>query len=231
MGKDPFVRIDIVWKSRDFFLMIVSSWRRFWKGIEAKGEGHLLMQELLQAYEQPQRTYHTRQHLTECLEHFEVHQAEMAEPALVEAALWFHDAVYEPTSSVNEWESAQWAERALAIAGVSSERIEKIVALILVTQHQGLPRDGEEAWMVDLDLAILGAIPSRFAEYERQVREEYLWVPERVFANKRAELLQGFLNRPVIYQHEGFRDKYEAAARRNLESSLKRLRAQASGES
>ena len=78
----------------------------------------------------------------------------------------------------------------------------------------------DEALLVDVDLAIRGRPEARFDLYERQIREEYAWVPEDVFRQKRGEILRGFLGRPSIYQTEAFRAKYEAQARRNLARSL-----------
>lgn len=70
--------------------------------------------------------------------------------------------------------------------------------------------------LVDIDLAILGADPARFAEYDTQVREEYRWVPESVYRSKRREVLAGFLARPAIYGTGRFRDHLEGRARENL---------------
>jgi len=46
--------------------------------------------------------------------------------------------------------------------------------------------------LVDVDLSILGQPKARFDEYERQIRAEYGWVPEKIFGTKRAEILQRF---------------------------------------
>lgn len=78
--------------------------------------------------------------------------------------------------------------------------------------------------LVDADLAILGAEPARFEEYEADIRQEYRWVPSFLYRRKRRALLREFLERPAIFCTAGFRQKYEAAARRNLERSLEALR-------
>ena len=60
-------------------------------------------------------------------------------------------------------------------------------------------------------------------EYEEQIRSEYNWVPDAVFAIKRAEILRQFLLRERIYRTEALHEKYEAQAKMNLESSLRKL--------
>ena len=51
---------------------------------------------LLAAYSEPQRHYHGVQHILECLQHFDQIRTQLQQPSLVELALWFHDAVYDP---------------------------------------------------------------------------------------------------------------------------------------
>lgn len=55
--------------------------------------------------------------------------------------------------------------------------IDQVQQLILITAHQTMPQTIDEKIIVDVDLAIFGATPQRFAEYEQQIRKEYSWVP------------------------------------------------------
>jgi len=48
-------------------------------------------------------------------------------------------------------------------------------------------------------------------------------VPKLIFNRKRAEILQGFLDRKRIYTNEDFFVRYEQRARRNLECSIRKL--------
>jgi predicted metal-dependent HD superfamily phosphohydrolase len=86
-----------------------------------------------------------------------------------------------------------------------------------------LPATPDQCWLVDIDLSILGAVPARFDEYERQVRDEYAFVPEELFRRKRAEVLAGFVARARIYSTPFFRDRLEAPARANLGRSIAAL--------
>lgn len=90
----------------------------------------------------------------------------------------------------------------------------------MATEHTATPLAGDAALLVDIDLAILGAAPARFAEYEQQIRQEYAWVPEDVFTSKRKAVLQGFLERMQIYSTAFLLDQLEAQARINLEKVL-----------
>lgn len=204
--------------------MLTSSWNRCWSGIEAQGDGVALMHRLVSAYQEPQRKYHTLQHLSECLMLLSQHRGLAVEPDEVEMALWFHDAIYDAMAHDNEVRSAEWAARELSDAGVSAARIERVVQHILATRHSVLPEGRDQELLVDIDLAILGAERLRFQAFERQVREEYAWVPEPLFRQKRAEVLEGFLGRPQLYRTPALREALEAQARVNLAGAIAVLR-------
>ncbi len=180
-----------------------------------------LYEQLLQAYSEPQRHYHTLQHLAECLQ-LQSESAHLAQrPAEIAIALWFHDAVYDVKAHDNEARSADWAVTALQAAGVSAEVQARAHALIMATEHTAAPLTGDAALLVDIDLAILGAAPARFAEYEWQIRQEYAWVPKDVFMAKRHAVLQEFVARLNIYSTAFLHSKLESAARANLHAMLK----------
>jgi len=198
--------------------LFLRSWARAWQGGGLPGEGEALRDALLAAWRQPLRHYHTLQHLEECLAGFEAVAALARDPAAVELALWFHDAVYAIPGKDNERRSAEWARDALA-AGRSGLG-ETVASLVMATCHDAAPAPGDAALVVDLDLSILAAAPPRFAEYERQIRAEYAGVPGWLFRRKRRAILQAFLARPAIFTTPALRARHEADARRNLAGAL-----------
>ncbi|ATE61478.1 HD domain-containing protein [Thauera sinica] len=198
------------------------SWQRAWVALGAQPD-RALFEQVVDCYKESHRKYHTLQHLRECLEKLQP-VLELAEhPGEVELALWFHDAVYELRREDNELQSALWAKRELAASGVPLEAGERVQALVLATRHSALPVSQDERLLVDIDLSILGAEPERFAEYERQVREEYGWVPRWLFRRKRLAVLREFIGRISIFSTEHFHDQLEDQARENLEHSITRL--------
>lgn len=200
-----------------------ASWVRCWAGLSGRGDGKALFQELVAAYQEPQRRYHTTEHLAECLALVDQHRDLARSPAEFEMAMWFHDAVYNVTASDNEVRSAEWARDALTGAGVSPNRIGTVCQHIMATLHSALPEPGDQTLLVDVDLAILGAPRARFEAYEEQVRDEYSWVPETVFRRKRSDVLTGFLKRPTIYGTSRLHALLEDSARANLTWSIQRL--------
>jgi dimethylargininase len=197
-------------------------WERTWSALgRAPRVGEF--DALLARYAAPQRHYHTAQHLAEVFGHWDRVRTDAVRPAEAELALWYHDAIYDPQRSDNEAASAALARDAIVASGLGQEVAARVEALILATRHDGAPAPGDAALVVDVDLAILGERESRFDEYERQVREEYAWVPGFIFRRKRAEVLRLFLARPAIYSSAEMRAWGEARARANLARSLARL--------
>ena len=194
-------------------------WRQAWQALGAGG-GETLQSELLARYAEPHRAYHTQQHLSECLALFEELRHLATHPDEVEAALWFHDAIYDVHRHDNEALSADWARTAMLEAGAAAEAATRVHALVMATRHSVAPQTADEQLLVDIDLAILGAAPPRFAEYEAQIRREYAHVPQDVFTAKRGEILAGFLARPVLYATPALRERLEATARANLRSAI-----------
>lgn len=193
-----------------------ASWSRAWSAIGAHGEGQSLRDALIQRYAEPQRRYHTQQHLAECLQLFDEARALAQHAAEVELALWFHDAIYELRGSDNEGRSADWAHEALVAAGVAGDAALRVRELVLATRHDALPQGQDAQLLVDIDLSILGAEPARFAEYEQQIRAEYGFVPGFLFRHKRRAILQAFLDRPQLYATPFMHERFEAQARINL---------------
>jgi predicted metal-dependent HD superfamily phosphohydrolase len=204
--------------------MLELSWQRTIQGLHLSQPHENLRDRLTACYQEPQRHYHTLQHLAECISLLNSLPSQANHPpeqlAEIEIALWFHDAIYDVQSTDNERKSADWAVLELSKAGVSQEVANRIDGLIMVTKHDAQPQLASEQLLVDIDLSILGAAPNRFAQYDKQVRQEYAWVPEELYRTKRTAILQQFLDHTFIYNTLHFRDTREAQARLNLQTAI-----------
>ncbi len=203
---------------------VAQSWHNTWhtacSEISQSMAGNALFTALLDAYSEPQRHYHTLQHLQECMQHYESAAHLAHHPHEVALALWFHDAVYDTHAHNNEAASAKWATDALAAAGASCDVCARVHALIMATQHSVVPSTPDASLLVDIDLSILGAPAARFDQYEAQIQCEYNFVDAAVFKVKRAAILQGFLARDKIFSTQFFNQKLELSARANLTRSI-----------
>lgn len=168
---------------------------------------------LVAAYGDPARGYHDLRHLAEVLDHLD----ELGGDEAVRLAAWFHDAVYDPTRTDNEEGAARLAERLLAGTGVAKE----VARLVRVTRtHRADPDDLNGRLLCDADLAILGADPSRYADYVAGVRREYADLDDQIFDHGRSEVLRELLARPSLFQTAEGRERWEATARANIAAEL-----------
>lgn len=204
---------------------INARWLRLWTRLGASDAlARADWRDLVTRYSVPQRAYHSLAHILDCQQEFDQCRHLASDPDVLEAALWYHDVVYDPRSTGNEAASAQVARQVLQRVGMSPKRVEAVERLILATRHAAVPEVGDAALMVDIDLAILGAPQQRFDRYEEEIRLEYAWVPQDVYRTKRAELLEGFLARTALFATETFRERLDSRARMNLARSIERLR-------
>lgn len=200
-------------------------WAALWESLSLHPPADAGFDDMMARYREPHRSYHTDRHLRECLERLDQVSSLARDPAVLELALWYHDAVYRPRRTDNERRSADLAAAHLAAAGARRELIDRVAELILHTTHAAPPPPGDAALLVDIDLAILGAEPDRFAEYEREIRREYRWVPAPLFRRRRAGLLRELLARPRLFVTPLLHDRLEARARANLAAALAGLEA------
>jgi predicted metal-dependent HD superfamily phosphohydrolase len=203
----------------------LDEWKRIWSELGARTLNGGLMNQLVAAYSEPHRKYHTLAHLRDCLAHFDAARPLARRPAEVELALWFHDAVHDPRRDDSEERSAGWAHASVLASGCAADTADRVRDLVLATQHHRASDQPDTRLLVDVDLTILGTSYSRFDEYEGQVREEYAHLDDAAWREGRARVLRAFLDRPRIYQLDVFHDVYEQRARENLQRSLDALTA------
>lgn len=183
----------------------------------------------------PGRHYHDLRHVEALLGLARANADAIADRDVVEAAIWFHDVVYDTRRHDNEERGAALA--VLLLAGTAGAQRIACIAMIQATAGHDMPNLGDAAAMhdcalfLDMDLAILGSAPEEFNAYEKAVRREYDWVAEPEWIAARRRVLEHFLARPAIYASARFRATREAAARRNLAGALARLGSPRSSDS
>lgn len=184
-----------------------------------------LRDQLLAAWNSPQRAYHTMTHLAEMIQALDrllvsYPQLQQDRDVLYLAA-WFHDAVYEGERD-DEERSAQWASDALQ--ELSYPRWEEVVALIEATRdHEAVDGDLLTAVFCDSDLAILGSHIDRYREYAVAVEREYNHLPPDLWRAGRTAVLDHMLDKRTIYQTNAGQSFWESQARSNMIEEQKYL--------
>jgi predicted metal-dependent HD superfamily phosphohydrolase len=181
------------------------------------------LQQLLAAYTEPGRHYHTLHHIQALLDAVQRAAASLHDVPVVQLAVWFHDAVYSPLRSDNETRSAALALKFLAETTLEHSRQQRVALLIERTKDHTQVHPDEDPDLqlfLDADLSILGASEKDYWQYARQVHAEYSVVPDMLYRQGRRNVLEKLLTTPILYRTPPYRDRLDAAARRNLQAEL-----------
>ena len=178
---------------------------------------------ITKAYNEGHRKYHNTIHINDCLAKCELNIETKLNPKL-HLAIWYHDVIYNPFKKDNELKSAELAEKFLKRQLAKDDLIKKIKGLIMVTLHNQIPNNEEEAYMMDIDISILGSNSVTYTEYTKNVRKEYKWVPLFIYKKKRKEILEMLLNKETLYFTEYFKNNLELQARTNIENEIAQLK-------
>lgn len=183
------------------------------------------MSQLSTLYTQPHRTYHNINHINECLVELEnipsellkVREYHYHDHTLIETAIWYHDAVYNPYSKRNEIESA-----ALLPPIPFSNKMslpELVRDIILATAKHIITQDKlsfAAQVMLDIDLAGFGQETQICLQNGENVRKEYYKTPELDFQKGRLNFIQTISKRESLYYTDYFKEKYHVQSQKNL---------------
>jgi predicted metal-dependent HD superfamily phosphohydrolase len=176
--------------------------------------------EIASGYSEKHRHYHTRTHLENLLKELQQIKPLIADWDTVLFTLFYHDVVYNPARSDNEEKSAEIAAEHMRQMGIDADRIAKCCLQIMATKAHSAATDADTNYFTDADLSVLGAAPEAYAAYALKVRKEYSIYPDLLYKPGRKKVLRHFLAMERIYKTTHFYDRYETAARHNLQREL-----------
>ena len=189
-----------------------------------------LWQDIAARYNEPQRSYHTLKHIYQLFEQFEHIKHCLHEPHIIALALFFHDVIYDPKRSDNELKSAGYAVEVLKNY-LSAEQCQHIYTLIMMTATHQLDKLADEdkisdaAYLLDMDLSVLGGSWSEYQQYAQALRQEYAHVTKLNYRVGRIAVLQKLLTHTTLYLTEYYHARLEEQARDNIKREISLLRA------
>lgn len=161
---------------------------------------------LIARYAEPQRRYHTIEHLAAVQDRITEFATSDHDLFLVRLAGFYHDAVYDIPSRelTNEEASARLSIRELSRAGLEQEDLNEVARLVRLTAtHVPGSRDPHGELLCDADLAVLAGSPEAYGRYVAQVTEEYAHVPRLDFVRGRFRVLRELAGRDLFSTPRG----------------------------
>jgi predicted metal-dependent HD superfamily phosphohydrolase len=181
-----------------------------------------LYNNLVRHYTELQRFYHNLDHIEALLRLFVQYQDSLEGQDVVLFSIFYHDMIYIPSRSDNEYQSALVAQKALEQLGVPSDQIEEVKCYINTTSGHKVPQYAAQdlKFFIDFDLSILAAEQDLYKNYLLSIRKEYIFLSTEHFALGRKAFVQNLLRQPHIFYTEEFRTM-ESQARKNMRGSWK----------
>nr|WP_321228946.1 hypothetical protein [uncultured Psychroserpens sp.] len=171
------------------------------------------------------RYYHNLTHIYNMLKQAETIINDIDDYDVFRFSIWYHDIIYNSTKKNNEVKSAEFAINRLKSFNFNQKRIEIVGNLIKSTEKHTiiLNKNHDNAYLLDIDLSILGTNWEEYQNYIKNIRKEYAIYPDFMYKKGRKKAMQHFLEREPIYFTQLYQNKFEAQARQNLEREISTL--------
>lgn len=179
--------------------------------------------ELIGLYNEKNRHYHNLSHIENSLDLLDKLVPAGQDVDMIEAAIWWHDAIYSTRLNNNEQLSSDLFSLHNSELRLFSNESSRIVESLIISTATHMISRGDyysTKYFLDIDMAILGSSPEQYLKYASNIRKEYNWVSEELYSSKRKFLLKSLLNKSRIYYTNEFYNKFEISARRNIQSEF-----------
>eukprot|EP00897_Mesotaenium_endlicherianum_P004119 jgi/Mesen1/3735/ME000204S02996 len=199
---------------------------------EGKGAGEGLAEKwwrvLEGRYGEGQRHYHSLAHVQALFRLYHEYAHFIQDPAAVQLAIFFHDAVYDPCCTVkggNERASADLFDDFAAEASLPSTLAQEVRKYIEQTSDHLAAHgaSGDLAWFLDLDMAVLGSPTDEYRAYADAIRKEYGHIDDAKFARGRRNFLQALLDAPQVFHTKPMQAMLAGKLRNNVLAELAQL--------
>ncbi|WP_235989256.1 hypothetical protein [Psychroserpens algicola] len=176
-------------------------------------------------YTSKNRHYHNLSHIYNMLQQAHNLKATIIDYNTFRFAIWYHDIIYNATKKNNETKSAEFSEKRLKSLNFDQKSLKIVNKLIKSTQKHDilLNTTSDNAYLLDMDLSILGTDWNLYEAYTQNIRKEYAIYPDFIYKKGRKKAMLHFLERPTIYFTEYYQNKYEEQARINLKKEISLL--------
>lgn len=179
-----------------------------------------VLEMLIEKYTEPHRRRHGCIHILEMLDKY---QSIKGEDYIIMLAIWFHDAIWNAGSKINEENSIIFMRKCMKMMGASIFDASRVEKLILATKHDKIETDFKCMLIADLDIFCLGKSAKEFNADRKLIRKEYSMTDEHIFEIETSNFFKSFLQaKPdTIFYNKDFIEEYGKQALENIRSLIK----------
>ena len=188
-------------------------------GCKPKKESkNITLKTICEYYNNNNLPYHNWGHIEHCIREYEDIKILCEDPISVWLALLYHDSVYDTIGVNNEERSARlflkdfpnYPNRFKVQTMIEATKRHDVIDSTIIGENNDL------AYVIDIDLAILGSDYKTYNNYVKSIREEFDCYGDEEFYKGRMRFLTKYLEKENIYHTKYFRNKYEEKARDNM---------------
>ncbi len=177
---------------------------------------------------QSHRYYHNINHINDCLTELEYSTMMLSFEEIREItyAIWYHDAIYNPYSKLNEECSVQLLQKS---SYLPTTIIENISSIILSTSKHLNTQENLSLTtqvMLDIDLSGFGKEWPVYCRNTLNVRKEYYNTDNTTFVINRINFLETINLRNTLYYTDYFKNTYDENSKTNIDNELSLLKSE-----
>lgn len=215
---DPIMELESEWNQNK--KRFCSLWMQLQIDSEDNSHVESVWNLLSDKYSEPERHYHTKEHILDCLNQLDSAQEHVPDLNAVELAIWFHDVIYDPKASDNEEQSVILFNK-VAQSILPEPVIKKVSDIIIATLHIDKPEDLDQAFMLDIDLSSIAGNWQRFTKDNSNLRKEVRHLDCKDYCERKIRFFNLLMNKEQIFFTDFFHAACEEKARHNMESYIR----------
>lgn len=174
-------------------------------------------------------SYHTPMHVLSILSFAQQHNIMLEDWEVL--AIYFHDAIYRPTSKKNETNSIQYMLALLADTGIPDDVLTLAAFGIRATAfHLDEDVGNDVSKLMDLDMSMFALSTAAFLKLCDGIEQEYRRdVPnfdgcdEITYLTGRMKFLQTLKNKKSVFRTQQFLEMWESVAQENILAAIKAI--------
>ena len=206
---------------------LFENWKNLMKCLNQNEETSIyLWSTVRDEYMKKWKYYHNLNHIYQLIQLYDIYKVNDIDFLI---ALWFHDIIYVPSRNDNEKQSIEFFKQILKDffnQPISTINIDRVAMFIQETANHFKVNKVYDDKLVDLfldfDISIF-SMDDEIDEYEKNIKNEYLFYGEEKYNEERIRILQILLEKEYIYRTELFKKAFEEKARNNIKKIIESL--------
>jgi len=165
--------------------------------------------------------YHNLDHLSFMFRLLDNYRSMMQNHAIVDFAVFFHDVVYIPGSTIDEEKNALYARDMLFSMGTGFTTVDEVNRLITASKDHVVEAGARDDlhFFLDADMAILGSDKESYKRYRKGVAKDYDSIDPKLYLQGRLAFLRELVGKRIFSTDE-MHQRFHQRAQTNIGTEI-----------